>query len=809
MPRQIRVSTEYSGVYFVKLANQDQSFFIRYKRNGKSVEEKAGRSNQGWNAEKAYQLRTERLSETNAAGNEMHSKSDLHSQQDWTFSKIFSEYLRLRSKLKGRANDVYRFKNYLEKEFANITPSCVTQDDIRRFKHNLQNRELKPATIRHVLELLRRLANFAAKNNLCSGLSFKIQMPKVENYKTEELTNAQLQKLMQVLEEESDIQVSNLVRLALYTGMRRGELFNLNWVDIDFYNKTITVKSDKKGDQPTIPLNEMAEKVLVEHAHTENGSKFVFPGRGGKKRTECKRPLLRIREKAGLPDDFRILQGLRHVYASMLVSSGKVDLETLQSLLTQKSPLMTQRYAHLLDESRTNSKNIIADGEPNLLDATEEENYVSETVNVELLAEEVLEVDCPVEDVDTEHSEEEPLKDFIRETTYAEPLEKENPETDIPEEQVLTEFVQVAEQEVGFHENVFSKSCEAEQEDDYSPEYIEKVTEFDTEEEFIVGEDEYIIVKEEVIIGEEESLIVQEEFMIAEEESKETVAEEESKETVAEEVKIYFQGSNESTESIVKVHEKESQEYSKVSAAVKEKSSQSHNAFTEFFKQNETLKIQPKDVPENPSTPAEVSGFTGDVDSEPKPKVKELNEDLIDVSAANQDGEAKEANDESEIMSNEQNQYEINVISTLEDVPTLNVDEEMLEEGSVDNKAEEPSEEVPESTNLPVFLSTEPAEEQEEIFSNQSMPVPVPEKAKNQVVVIQSFKQYLSGVSSTDDEVYSSEITTNNKDVENKTKPKVRPSIKELKNDLILLSKMIKGAPKREKKNSDQKQSEL
>jgi len=760
MPRQIRVSTEYSGVYFVKLANQDQSFFIRYKRNGKSVEEKAGRSNQGWNAEKAYQLRTERMSETSAAGNELQSNSDSHLQQDWTFSKIFSEYLRLRNKLKGRANDIYRFKNYLEKEFANITPSCVTQDDIERFKYNLQNRELKPATIRHVLELLRRLANFAAKNNLCSGLSFKIQMPKVENYKTEELTNAQLQKLMQVLEEESDIQVSNLVRLALYTGMRRGELFNLNWGDIDFYNKTITVISDNKGDQPTIPLNEMAEKVLVEHAHTEKGSKFVFPGRGGKKRTECKRPLLRIREKAGLPDDFRILQGLRHVYASMLVSSGKVDLETLQSLLTQKSPLMTQRYAHLLDESRTNSENIIADGEHNLSNATEEENYVSETVNAELPAEEVQETDCPVEDVDTEHSEEEPLKDFIRETTYAEPLEKEIPETDIPKEQELTEFVQVAEQEVGLHENVFSKSHEAEQEEDYSPEYIEKVTEFDAEEESIDAE---------------------------------------------EEVEIYFQGSNESTENIVKVREKESQEYSHVSAPVKEKSSQSYNAFTEFFKQTEALKTQLEDVPENPSTPVEVSGFTGDVASEPK--VEELNEDLIDVSAANRDGEAKVANDESEIMSNEPNQDEINVISALEDVPTLNVDEQMLEEESVDNKAEEPSEEAAESTNLPGFLSTEPAEEQEEIFSNQSMPVP--ENAKNQVVVIQSFKKYLSGVSSTDDGVYASDITTNNKDDENKTKPKVRPSIKELKNDLILLSKLIKAAPRREKKNSDQKQCQF
>jgi len=781
MPRQIRVSTEYSGVYFVKLANQDQSFFIRYKRNGKSVEEKAGRSNQGWNAEKAYQLRAKKMSGTSAAGNEMQSNSDLLSQQDWTFSKILSEYLRLRNKLKGRANDIYRFKNYLEKEFANITPSCVNQDDIERFKYNLQNRELKPATIRHVLELLRRLANFAAKNNLCSGLSFKIQMPKVENYKTEELTNAQLQKLMQVLEEESDIQVSNLVRLALYTGMRRGELFNLNWGDIDFYNKTITVKSDNKGDQPTIPLNEMAEKVLVEHAHTEKGSKFVFPGRGGKKRTECKRPLLRIREKAGLPDDFRILQGLRHVYASMLVSSGKVDLETLQSLLTQKSPLMTQRYAHLLDESRTNSENIIADGEHNLSNATEEENYVSETVNAELLVEEIQETDCPVEDVDTEHSEEESLKDFIRETTYAEPLEKEIPETDIPKEQELTEFVQVAEQEVGLHENVFSKSHEAEQEEDYSPEYIEKVTEFDAEEESIDTEEESIDTEEESID-----------------------AEEESKETVEEEVEIYFQGSNESTENIVKVREKESQEYSQVSVPVKEKTSQSFNAFTEFFKQTEALKTQPEDVPENPSTPVEVSGFTGDVASEPK--VEELNEDLIDVSAVNRDGEAKEANDESEIMSNELNQDEINVISALEDVPTLNVDEQMLEEESVDNKAEEPPKKAAESTNLPGFLLTEPAEQQEEFFSNQSMPVP--EKAKNQVVVIQSFKKYLSGGSSTDEGVYASDIKTNI-DAENKTKPKVRPSIKELKNDLILLSKLIKAAPRREKKNSDQKQSQF
>ena len=40
MPRQTRHSTEFSGVYFVKLANENKSFFIRYKRYVKCVEQR-------------------------------------------------------------------------------------------------------------------------------------------------------------------------------------------------------------------------------------------------------------------------------------------------------------------------------------------------------------------------------------------------------------------------------------------------------------------------------------------------------------------------------------------------------------------------------------------------------------------------------------------------------------------------------------------------------------------------------------------------------------------------------------------------
>ena len=55
------------------------------------------------------------------------------------------------------------------------------------------------------------------------------------------------------------------------------------------------------------------------------------------------------------------MHGLRHVYASMLASSGQVDLYTLQKLLTHKSPAMTQRYAHLRDEALRQASDLAGD----------------------------------------------------------------------------------------------------------------------------------------------------------------------------------------------------------------------------------------------------------------------------------------------------------------------------------------------------------------------------------------------------------------------------------------------------------------
>ena len=92
MPKQTRYSTAYSGVYFVELANGDQTFFIRYKKDRNLIEERAGRRSQGWTAAKANRLRTERLAGKTGSNADQRSREIAEKElknNRWTFRKNF------------------------------------------------------------------------------------------------------------------------------------------------------------------------------------------------------------------------------------------------------------------------------------------------------------------------------------------------------------------------------------------------------------------------------------------------------------------------------------------------------------------------------------------------------------------------------------------------------------------------------------------------------------------------------------------------------------------------------------------------
>ena len=101
---------------------------------------------------------------------------------------------------------------------------------------------------------------------------------------------------------------------------------NLQWKDLDFERGFITLRGTvaKKGKTETIPMNEQARAILAALPQTK--SPYVFPGRyDDKPRGNITDMLRRVKEKAGLPESFRPLHGLRHSFAAWLASSGQVQ----------------------------------------------------------------------------------------------------------------------------------------------------------------------------------------------------------------------------------------------------------------------------------------------------------------------------------------------------------------------------------------------------------------------------------------------------------------------------------------------------
>lgn len=358
-----RKSTKYPGVFYrfqLKLNGFDEErmYYIIYRKGGrgsKLIEEPVGRESEGMTASKANKIRAIRASGMEPSNTEKRKAEEAERNANrWTVNRIWESYQTAHPEHRGRSEDLARYRLHLSQRFGEKTPEEITTADVNQMKTNLLRAGRKPATVQRIIVLLRAVLNYGVENNLCAPLNpqkLVFKTIRVDNQKTEVLTDEQLARYLKALDEEKDQDAAGLIRLALVTGMRKGALLALRWDDCDMERGIITLRGEsaKKGKTEYIPMNDAARKVLEGLTRTE--SPFVFPGKDGKQRNDYRRISRRVKQKAGLPADFRPLHGLRHNFASRLASSGQVDLYTLQKLLTHQSSAMTQRYAHLRDET--------------------------------------------------------------------------------------------------------------------------------------------------------------------------------------------------------------------------------------------------------------------------------------------------------------------------------------------------------------------------------------------------------------------------------------------------------------------------
>ena len=368
MPSMGRHKTKYPGVYYIigehpRTGKPEKVFYIRFKIKGKTFEEKAGRQyTDHMTPAKASHIRADKIK------GRLTPKTVARKQhiERVTINDLFETFCEHKRHLRSLRYDVSRYNNYLRGEYGDLQVSEIMPVMVQKLKNEL-SKNRKPATVKQVLVLLQRIVNFGHGLHLCPRFDFKIDMPRFDNRVTEDLTPDERKRLLSVLNDYERLHNDsvNIMRLALFTGLRRGMIFGLKWQDVDFDRGFIYIRESEAKSKVSerVPMNRPTRDVLLKIRALRRDSEYVFPDSTGERlcETAYSRHFEKIRDLAELPKNFRPLYGLRHTFASEAASSGEIDLYTLQKLMTHKSPQMTQRYAHLRDDTLKKASDAVAD----------------------------------------------------------------------------------------------------------------------------------------------------------------------------------------------------------------------------------------------------------------------------------------------------------------------------------------------------------------------------------------------------------------------------------------------------------------
>jgi integrase len=152
-----------------------------------------------------------------------------------------------------------------------------------------------------------------------------------------------------------------MLRMFLNTGLRRGELFNLSWDDIDFTTKQIQIRETKTARGRYIPMNKLVSNELMRlySSRSEDGIVYKSP-KTGKKFVDIKKAFSSACHKAGITN-LRI-HDLRRTFATRLLNAG-ADIVTVQHLLGHRNVSTTMIYTMTNREEKHSAVSLLDDQE--------------------------------------------------------------------------------------------------------------------------------------------------------------------------------------------------------------------------------------------------------------------------------------------------------------------------------------------------------------------------------------------------------------------------------------------------------------
>lgn len=201
-------------------------YYIIFKKDCKLFEEKAGRQYaDAMTPARADGIRAERFEGKRLSRKEIRERTKAQKEsKKLNIHRLYKEYKKQNPQIKGWKTYDSQYKLWIKPSFKYKEPESLVQLDIDRLRLKML-KERKPQTVKHALALLRRIINFGVKKQPCKGLSFSIQMPSVDNTRTEDLNTEQLKKLLKTIEKDKLPIAGAMMKMAFFTGFRHGEMF--------------------------------------------------------------------------------------------------------------------------------------------------------------------------------------------------------------------------------------------------------------------------------------------------------------------------------------------------------------------------------------------------------------------------------------------------------------------------------------------------------------------------------------------------------------------------------------------------------
>lgn len=336
------------------------TYFLRYKRQGKTAYDRLGTIKELTLAQ-ARKLAIERKVEHAKAAKQTPEVkpilADLTLDSFW--NDHFYPHIKIHLRSWKRSEQLFRIR--IQPTLGAMKLKDINKREVQLFQNELAKENLSPASVDHHIKLLKRMLSACVEWGYLEVNTLRgFRLINADNAKENYLDMDQVNRLVEVLDANSQLMPSWIIKCLVCTGMRLREVTDGRWAEVDLEAGIWRVPAERSKSKMAIIkyLSESAKHVL-QQVGTRGNSEFIFPNtQTDKPYTTITRVWYRLRKLAGIPSNVR-LHDLRHTYASLLVQAGR-SLYEAQRLMSHQDHRSTMRYAHLAPKTLQEAANAVS-----------------------------------------------------------------------------------------------------------------------------------------------------------------------------------------------------------------------------------------------------------------------------------------------------------------------------------------------------------------------------------------------------------------------------------------------------------------